>query len=190
MCLLSVVAGPNGSGKSTLNSFIKLTETAHLIDPDAIAREMDPEQPSRVAIAAGREAILRCNRFIESRASFTLETTLAGHGAMRIMHDARNAGYRINMVYMALDRPELHFQRVRLRVSEGGHDVPPADIERRYHRSLLHAPEALRIADEGMVVDNAGPHPVIVALIERGVILWRATTVPEWVQNIQAQLES
>jgi hypothetical protein len=35
-------------------------------------------------MGAAREAILRCRALLADRESFTLETTLAGHGAMSI----------------------------------------------------------------------------------------------------------
>lgn len=117
MPTLSVVAGPNGSGKSTLTSSIWFEGSANLIDPDAIARRLDFAKPARAAIPAAREAILRCRAMLADRLSFTLETTLAGHGAMAIVGEAKNAGYKTFLVYVALGDPELHIERVRLRVS-------------------------------------------------------------------------
>ncbi len=55
MPTLTVIAGANGSGKSTLT---KLSAgSTLLIDPDAIAREIDPINPASAAIAAGRQAL-------------------------------------------------------------------------------------------------------------------------------------
>jgi predicted ABC-type ATPase len=52
---LTIVAGANGSGKSTLTKLF--TDNIPIIDPDAIAREIAPEQPESAALAAGRKAI-------------------------------------------------------------------------------------------------------------------------------------
>ena len=149
MPLLTVVAGPNGSGKSTLTSSVSLAGVDILINPDAIARRLNPEQPARAAIAAAREAILLCRAALSAKHTFVLETTLAGHCAMAVMRDARAAGYRTAIVYVALGNPDLHMERVRLRVSRGGHDIPDGDIRRRYARSLHRAPDAISLADEG-----------------------------------------
>jgi predicted ABC-type ATPase len=149
-------------------------------DPDMIARSIDPVRPARAAIPAARWSILRCRTLLAGGVSFTLETTLAGHGAIAIMKEARKAGYRIVLVYVALKDPELHIERVRLRVSRGGHDIPDVDIRRRYARSLMHAPEALRLADEAVVLDNSGLHPVRMLLFENGVVVWRAEVLAEW----------
>jgi predicted ABC-type ATPase len=44
--------------------------------------------------------------------------------------------------------------RVRQRVLEGGHDIPRADIIRRYSRSLANLEQAARMADEVAIFDN------------------------------------
>jgi predicted ABC-type ATPase len=182
--ILTVIAGPNGSGKSTLTSSIWFEGNANLVDPDAIARTLDPVQPARAAVPAARQAIIRCRLLLDTRLSFTLETTLAGHGAMSIMREAKKAGYKTILVYVALGDPELHIERVRLRVAQGGHDIPDADIRRRYARSLMRAPEALQRADEAIVLDNAGVHPVRMLLLESGRIVWRADVLPDWVRQV------
>ena len=189
MPTLSVIAGPNGSGKSTLTAAIWFEGNANLIDPDAIARRLDEAQPARSAIPAAREAIIRCKGLLEDRASFTLETTLAGHGAMGILRQAKNAGYQTFLVYVSLGDPELHIERVRLRVSQGGHDIPDTDIRRRYWRSLVRAPEALRLAGEAIVLDNSGLHPVRMLLLKSGRVVWRADVLPEWVNRLSESLQ-
>ncbi len=135
-----------------------------------IARSIDPVSGRRVPVIPGaRRSILRCKALLAARVSFTLETTLAGHGAITMIKEATKAGYRIVLVYVALKDPELHIERVRLRASRGGHDIPDADIRRRYARSLLRAPEALGLDDEAVVLDNSGLHPVRMLLFENGV---------------------
>jgi predicted ABC-type ATPase len=189
MPALSVIAGPNGSGKSTLTSSIWFEGNANLIDPDAIARRLDAAQPARSAIPAAREAILRCKALLADRMSFTLETTLAGYGAIGVVRQAKRAGYQTFLVYVSLGDPELHIERVRLRVSQGGHDIPDSDIRRRYWRSLMRAPEALRLADEAVVLDNSGTHPVRMLLLANGRVVWRAAALPEWVKRLTEVVE-
>ena len=90
---------------------------------------------------------------------------------------------------MALGDPELHIERVRLRVALGGHDIPDADIRRRYARSLSRAPEAIRLADETLILDNAGDHPERMLMLRSGRIVWKGNVLPLWVQQIVARLE-
>ena len=77
---------------------------------------------------------------------------------------------------------------MRLRVSQGGHDILDADIRRRYERSLNRAPEALRIAGEAVVLDNSGLYPVRVLLFKAAQVVWTAETLPEWVQTLAARV--
>jgi predicted ABC-type ATPase len=77
------------------------------------------------------------------------------------VRQASHAGYQTILVYVSLGDPELHIERVRLRVAQGGHDLPDSDIRRGYWRSLKRAPEALRLVDEAVVLDNSGLHPVL-----------------------------
>jgi predicted ABC-type ATPase len=183
------MAGRNGSGKSTLTAAISFDGAAGIVDPDAIAAGLDPVRPSRVAITAARQAILRSRRFLDRRESFVLESTLAGHGALSLLREARKAGYRTLVVYVALGDPELHIERVRLRVAQGGHDIPDADIRRRYTRSLRHAPEAMRLADEAIVLDNSGPRSERMLLLQAGRMVWRAESLPAWVLHLAEEFD-
>ncbi len=186
MPTLILVAGPNGSGKSTLSTEISAGVT--VVDPDALARMIAPAEPFRAAIPAARRAIVMCRTLITQQASFIVESTLAGHGAMSLMATAKLAGYRTLLIYVALGDPDLHIDRVRLRVAQGGHDIPDADIRRRYFRSLSRAPEAIRLADEAIVLDNAGPEPERVLMLRSGQITWKSASLPEWVRELVLRL--
>ena len=48
---------------------------------------------------------------------------------------AKEKGYEIRGIYIFLDDPKLCVERVRYRVTKGGHDVSEEDIIRRYYRS-------------------------------------------------------
>jgi predicted ABC-type ATPase len=78
---------------------------------------------------------------------------------------------------------------VRLRVAQGGHDIPDADIRRPYFRSLSQAPAAIRFADEALVLDNAGPQPERMLLVQRGRVVWKASILPAWVDDLLLKIE-
>ena len=109
---------------------------------------------------------------------------------MGIMRRAQKAGYHVVMVYVSLGAPELHIERVRLRVARGGHDIPDSDIRRRYWRSVQNAPEGLKLAHEAAVLDNSGLHPVRMLLLQGGRIVWARNTLPEWVQHLVFTIQS
>jgi predicted ABC-type ATPase len=54
---LTVIEGPNGSGKSTLMRSVDFEGRGHLLDPDSIARGLNPLNPPAAAIAAGRDVL-------------------------------------------------------------------------------------------------------------------------------------
>jgi predicted ABC-type ATPase len=177
---ITLVAGPNGSGKSTLTAAIPLDKASPIIDPDVIARDLDRNKPSSKSIPAARQTILLCRSLIAMRSSFVLESTLAGNGALSLLRAAKLGGYKTRLIYVALREPELHVERVRLRVSLGGHDIPDVDIRRRYGRSLQNAPKAMMLADEAVFLDNSGPRPQRIMVTQHGRMVWRAATLPDW----------
>jgi predicted ABC-type ATPase len=67
MPTLTVIAGANGSGKSTLTK--QLERPILLIDPDAIAKEINQLDPASAAIAAGRQALALSQQYIQSESS-------------------------------------------------------------------------------------------------------------------------
>jgi predicted ABC-type ATPase len=142
---LIVIAGPNGAGKSSLTKLS--TSNIPVIDPDAIAREIAPENPASAALAAGRQAIDRAKGYIQSNRSFIVETTLAGNSYLKLMREVKSLGWFVRLTYIGINNPTTNIQRVRSRVKLGGHDVPILEILRRYERSLVNLNKAAKIAD-------------------------------------------
>ena len=50
----------------------------------------------------------------------------------------RQDGWKVELIYLALPSIEMSKLRVAERVAHGGHNIPLADIERRFPRSLGH----------------------------------------------------
>lgn len=57
MPILTIIAGPNGAGKSTITRLTDFEGRERLLDPDAIARGMNPLNPVAAALPAGRETL-------------------------------------------------------------------------------------------------------------------------------------
>jgi predicted ABC-type ATPase len=74
-----VVAGPNGAGKSTLVGL--LLADVPVVNPDDIARGIDPETPERAAFTAGRHALREVAGHQRAGRTFAVETTLPGSGS-------------------------------------------------------------------------------------------------------------
>ena len=133
-----MIAGPNGAGKTTaamalLPDFLSIHE---FVNADEIARGLNPLDPYGQPVAAGRVMLERIDELISEGKSFAFETTGASRVFAERLQKARDAGYRLGIIYLWLPNVETAKQRVALRVAQGGHNVPERDVERRFGRSL------------------------------------------------------
>ena len=83
------------------------------------------------------------------------------------MEAAQEAGYRIELHYVAVDSPDLALIRIRNRVALGGQDVPEPDVRRRFARSQANLPSAIALADAARLYDNTDhdrPHREVAVL--------------------------
>ncbi len=187
MPTLTVIAGANGSGKSTLT---KLSAgNTLLIDPDEIARKIDPINPASAAIAAGRQALSLSQQYIQSECSFAVETTLAGNTYINLLRKAKSRGWLTVLIYIGIDDSNINILRVSDRVNLGGHDVPRSDILRRYERSLANLPKAIKIVDRLILYDNStdAGHQ-LVATIEGDLTVIYMQELPGWVECAELNL--
>ena len=180
MPTFTVIAGPNGCGKSTLSRFVDFEGRDLLLDPDAIATQLNPLNPSAAAIAAAKHVLNRTAAYLNQGASFAVETTMSSRGRVDLLRKAKSRGYEVHLVYIAMDSPERCIARIRSRAERGGHFVPDADVRRRYSRSVANAANALRLADFARFYDNSGDGPRLVLVAEAGQVMWQAEVVPDW----------
>ena len=85
---------------------------------------------------AGKFVLTRTDDLIAARESFVIESTLSGRVLARQLREAAEAGYKIATTFIWINSADLSLERVRLRVSKGGHDVPE-DAVRRRHRLTI-----------------------------------------------------
>jgi len=86
------------------------------------------------------EQIDRC---IQKGESFAFETTLSGRVYIKKIREMQAKGYRVIIYFLKLASVDLAIERVKLRVAEGGHDVPVEDIKRRFNKSCMNFQELL-----------------------------------------------
>lgn len=189
---LVVYAGANGAGKSTLRADGDDPVTLE-IDPDRIAREIDPTDPRAVDFAAGKEALRRFDQALAAGVSLSLETTLTGRTMLARMQAARDAGYEVTLRYVAVATSDVNIERVTARAAAGGHWIEPDVVRRRVAGSLENLPAAIAIAHRAVLLDNSGPVHRRVLDVERGRVLHQAPDPPAWLAErlprIAAELE-
>ena len=184
MPVLTVFAGPNGSGKSSLIRQVEFEGRENLLEPDAIAKRINPETPQQAGVSAGREVLRRTAQYIQNAESFAIETTLAGSWTNSAIGAALARSFFTQLFYVCVDSPERSIQRVRERVALGGHDVPDADVRRRYTRSLTNAGHVLQLVHQGLVFDNSGAEPRQLFEMRSGRVFSLASEIPEWASRL------
>lgn len=160
-----IIAGPNGAGKTTfaLEYLPKVAGCTHFINADLIAAGLSPLAPERELMAAGRLLLREIEERIAAREDFAFETTLAGRTYLRLVERLRADGWRVELIYLALPSVEMSKLRVAERVAHGGHNIPAADIERRFLRSLHHLlNDFSHQVDSCTCFMNEGENPVLV----------------------------
>jgi predicted ABC-type ATPase len=111
---------------------------ATFVNADEIARGLSGFAPEAVAVRAGRIMLERIAELTRGGFDFAFESTLAGLGVRDVLRRCREARYHVHLVYLWLPSAELALERVRQRVRAGGHDIPVADVRRRWGRSLVN----------------------------------------------------
>ncbi len=163
--LCVVIAGPNGAGKTTFaREFLPAHHgIIHFVNADLVAGGLSPLRPQLAARAAGRLVLAELDRLAKERKDFAFETTLSGLGYERLLRGLKAKGYRLEMVYLQIESPQLARRRIAARVKQGGHDVPKQDVERRFARSWRNFHSLYRpLADRWTVFDNSGSTPQFV----------------------------
>ncbi len=166
-----IIAGPNGAGKTTFarEYLPREADCPTFVNADLIAEGLSPFHPDVAAIRSGRVMLSEINRHVRAGRSFAFETTLSGRRYVARIRKWRDQGYRITLFFLALPTPEEAIKRVRLRVSQGGHDVLENVIRRRFASGWRNFRDAYRHeVDEWFWYDNSNTVPVLIERESRG----------------------
>ena len=181
---LTVVGGPNGVGKS---SFVAALQTSgypfgRFLNPDDIAQTLSGAPASRVW-QAGRETLRQSRALIASRTTFSRESTLSSNEILRTMQTAQGAGFTVVLHFIGVSDVETSKRRVRLRVAQGGHDVPEPTQTRRFAKIFTAASRAAQIAETAYFFDNAGRAYRLVGLAEQGNVIYLDRQTAPWIER-------
>ncbi len=162
---LFVLAGTNGAGKSSIGGATIRSRGGEYFNPDEAAARIRQAQPHLSATQANSAAWHEGKRLLQHAIAqdldYNFETTLGGKSFAALLKDAAAKGFEVRIWYVGLASPEHHLARVKARVKKGGHDIPEADIRRRFDQSRLQLIELLPHLAELRIYDNsdeADPH--------------------------------
>lgn len=154
---LYIIAGCNGAGKTTasFNVLPQILNCREFVNADEIAKGLSPFCPESVAIQAGKLMLERIETLLHEKVTFALETTLATRSYKNLVLKAQEKGYNVSLLFFWLESPEVACERVKKRVSEGGHDIPVKTIFRRYWLGLENLFRIfMPIVDDWSLYDN------------------------------------
>lgn len=160
-----VIAGPNGAGKPTFarEYLPKDARVIHFVNADLIAGGLSPLRPDLAALAAGRLFLGELDRLAKLKQNFAFETTLSGQVYLNRLKRWKDAGYRVEILFLRLSSPQIAIRRVATRVRQGGHDVSTPEIIRRFERGWDNFVKLYRpLANGWAVYDNSGIAPVLI----------------------------
>jgi predicted ABC-type ATPase len=162
---LYIIAGCNGAGKTTASFTIlpEILDCKEFVNADEIAKGLSPFQPEKVSFEAGRIMLKRINELLTENQNFAFETTLSTKSYKNKITEAKAKEYRVTLLFFWLQSIDLAKERVKTRVLEGGHNIEPDVIERRYIKGIKNLFDIyLPIVDGALIFDNSdGKHELI-----------------------------
>ena len=181
--IIVAVAGPNGAGKTTF--YRAHLEPAGLcyVNADVLAHELElePYDAARVADAL-RQA------FVDRGESFVFETVFSEPVGDKVafLEEAEQAGYTVVLCFIGIADPETSIERVSMRVSRGGHDVPDEKLMSRFPRILENLRGAIDRLPHVLIFDNQDLSRPFrrVAVFEDRKLAESAKPVPGWLRPL------
>lgn len=183
-----VLAGPNGAGKTTFATHFlpEAVNCRNFLNADLIAAGLSPFAPETQNFRAGRLVLERIRELAAQRQDFGFETTLAGRSYAARLRSLRDSGYRIELFFLWLPSPELAVSRVAGRVRQGGHNIPEADIRRRFALGLRNFFRLYgSIANDWYLYNATDLPPKPIAISRHGQL---TVLQPDAYNRIQAQI--
>jgi predicted ABC-type ATPase len=181
--LVVAIAGPNGAGNSTFFHSHLAATGLRFVNADVLAGELgvSPYEAARMADALRRELLKRGE-------SFVFETVFSDPVGDKIafLEEAVRSAYTVLLCYIGLNSAEQSTERVAMRVSQGGHDVPDDKLLSRFPRTLHNLRLAIQRLPHVLVYDNsdlAAPFHQI-AVFEHGQIRQGQEPFPEWLRPL------
>jgi predicted ABC-type ATPase len=177
--LIVALAGPNGAGKSTFYHAHLRLAGLRFVNADVLAQalKINAYEAANVADSLRRE-------LVRQRESFVFETVFSDPVGDKIgfLREAAAAGYTVVLCFIGISGADVSEQRVAMRVTQGGHDVPTEKLESRYPRTIANFKTALIEIPYVWIFDNddlRAPYR-LVAVYEHGQMVALHKPVPRW----------
>jgi predicted ABC-type ATPase len=167
-----IIAGANGVGKTTFARAFLQEYDYEFLNADEIARSLSAENPGEKKISAGKLFFQKLNEAVAENKSLLIESTLSGRYLEKFLKSLKDEIYKIRIVFLFADSPEILIERIAERVKKGGHFVPNEDVKRRFARGKQNFWKLYRyLADEWFLYYNTEDNFQLIATGEKDKIL-------------------
>ena len=98
------------------------------------------------------------------------------------LREAVESGYTVVVCYIGLANPGISEERVAMRVSQGGYDVPAKKLKSRFPRTLANLKAAITKLPDILVYDNSDLRRPFqrIAVFHNSRVTYRSKRVPAW----------
>lgn len=121
------------------------------------------------------------NLLLDKGESFIMETVFSHESKLDLMKKARALGYNVYFYFVSTDDPEVNVNRVKIRVKNGGHNVPEEKMIDRYYKSLNLLNDAIKLSYRSYLWDNSNVNVELFAQIHGGEgKIDKKTRTPNW----------
>lgn len=181
--IVVALAGPNGAGKTTFYHAHLQPAGLRFVNADVLARELnlDPYAAAKLAAALRQELVTQ-------RESFVFETVFSDPAGDKLsfLGEAAKIGYTVVLCFIGISGPLVSEERVAMRVTQGGHDVPSDKLRTRYPRILANLKAAVHELPHVWIFDNDDLRTPfrLAAIYERGKPIQLLRPVPRWLRPL------
>jgi predicted ABC-type ATPase len=181
--ILVAIAGPNGAGKTTFFHAHLAWAGLRFVNADVLAAELavGPYEAARLGHALRRA-------LVERGESFVFETVFSDPVGDKVafLEEAVGRGYTVVLCFIGLSGPDQSAERVAMRVSQGGHDVPDDKLWSRFPRTLVNLQAAIAQLPHVLIYDNSDLNVPYrqVAVFDHGKRRHLQEPIPDWLRPI------
>jgi predicted ABC-type ATPase len=181
--IVVAIGGPNGAGKSTFFEAHLKSAGLHFLNADVLAQGLELDAYESARVVANLRAEL-----VRQRESFIFETVFSdpiGDKVAFLKQTARS-GCAVVLCFVGIADAGISEQRVAMRVSQGGHDVPAEKLIERFPRTLANFSTAISELPCVLVFDNNDLRTPFrhVAVFVNGHSLQLNEPIPSWLKSI------
>ena len=181
--IIVAIAGPNGAGRTTYYRAHLQAAGLRFVNADILARDLslDPYAAARLAQDIRAE-------LVNQRESFVFETVFSDPAFEKLafLKSAQQAGYTVILCFVGIPSAAISQQRVAMRVSQGGHDVPDRKLRERFPRILANLKAAIRELPHVWIFDNSDLRTPFrqAAVIQDHRVMKLRRPIPRWLQPL------